>query len=92
MKDAAVGIRKRSDIDVDDENTAEAMRSKQSLHAESLAAFGPASGENKASTASGHAGTKSVRALAMNIARLVCTLHKSFPLQPRAKIALKYVA
>ena len=38
-----MGIRKRSAIDVDDENTAEAMRSKQSLHAETLAAFGAAS-------------------------------------------------
>jgi hypothetical protein len=47
VKDAAVEIRKRSDIEVDNESIAAmAMLSKRLLHAETLAAFGPTSGEN----------------------------------------------
>ena len=75
MKDAAVGVRKRSTIDRGYESIADAMHSRWQLHAETLAAFGTAAGQNQAAAASCHTRAKTVRAFAVDVAGLICTLH-----------------
>lgn len=51
------------------------MRPDEALYAEALAAFGAASSEHQAAATSRHASAESVRALAMQIAGLICALH-----------------
>jgi hypothetical protein len=48
---------------------------RSSSHRETLATFRAAPGENQTTRSRGHAGAKAVRALSMQIARLVRTLH-----------------
>jgi hypothetical protein len=51
------------------------MRPNTLLDAETLAALGATTRENQTAAADGHASAKAVRALAVNVARLVSALH-----------------
>ena len=87
MKVAASEVRERSAIEGGFEQ-AELARDAD-LHAETLTALGSATSEHQPAATGGHAGTKSVRALAVYVAGLIRALHGRFPSGSAAKISLK---